>query len=355
MGAWGPATGDFGRVSDDDDVVAAAELFRGRPTMVLTGAGMSTGSGLPDYRGRDAVPRSPMTYQEFVSSDLSRRRYWARSTVGWRWFGRARPGVTHDALARIGQLTTLTGVVTQNVDGLHQEAGTRPVVDLHGNLARVVCLDCDATSERHHLQTRLLDLNPEFATQLDDLADEARSAPDGDAEVDRTETFRYPGCELCAGMLKPDVVFFGENAHRDVVAHARDLLDRADVLVVLGSSLTVMSGLRFVRWAVRDGKDVVIAGDGATRGDDLATLRLHGRLEDLLPRWVEHLSGRPSARPAAAGPSRPRPPPCGGSPTPARAPVAELVGVGETWLETRLLDERHPTPSRPPSSAAGSR
>lgn len=288
--AWGPGTGNFGRQSHRDDLDAAADLFRGRPTMVLTGAGMSTGSGLPDYRGRDAVPRSPMMFQEFVGSDLSRRRYWARSTVGWRSFDAARPNEAHHLLARLGELTPLTGIITQNVDGLHQEAGSHPVVDLHGNLDRVVCLECDHIFDRRDLQEQFLHLNPGVAAHLDQLAADASTAPDGDAEVDRTQDFVYPECPICGGMLKPDVVFFGENAHRDVVARANRLLDVSDVLLVLGSSLTVMSGLRFARRAAREGKDVIIANDGATRGDDVATLRLHGRLQDILGHWV-HLLG----------------------------------------------------------------
>lgn len=288
--AWGPGTGDFGRASHDDDLAAAADLFRGRPTMVLTGAGMSTASGLPDYRGRDAVPRSPMMYQEFVGSDLSRRRYWARSTVGWPSFAAARPNEAHRLLAHLGQLTPLTGVVTQNVDGLHQEAGSRPVVDLHGNLARVACLECGHIFDRHRLQAQFLALNPRFAAQLGQLAADASAAPDGDAEVDRTQDFAYPDCPICGGMLKPDVVFFGENAHREVVAEANRVLDRSDVLLVLGSSLTVMSGLRFARRAAREGRDVIIGNDGATRGDDVATLRIHGRLQQVLEFWVSHLT-----------------------------------------------------------------
>ena len=287
--SWGPGTGGFGRRSHDDDLAAAADLFRGRPTMVLTGAGMSTGSGLPDYRGRDAVPRCPMTYQEFVGSDLSRRRYWARSTVGWRWFAGARPNAAHHALADLGALTPLTGVVTQNVDGLHQAAGSRPVLDLHGALDRVICLDCRDLVDRHRMQEQLLALNPRFAGRLDELAVESRTAPDGDAEVDRTEDFAYPDCPRCGGMLKPDVVFFGENADRAVVERAMSLLDQAAALLVLGSSLSVMSGLRFVRRAVQRGIDVLIVNDGATRGDELATLRIHGRLEDVLSRWAEEL------------------------------------------------------------------
>ncbi|GAA4888329.1 NAD-dependent protein deacetylase [Tessaracoccus lubricantis] len=289
--AWGPGTGDFGRVSHDDDLLAAADIFRGRPTMVLTGAGMSTGSGLPDYRGRDAVPRSPMMFQEFVGSDLSRRRYWARSTVGWRSFSSAEPNEAHRLLAELGRLTPLTGVVTQNVDGLHQKAGSHPVLDLHGNLAQVLCLECGHLFDRHALQQRFLELNPRFAAQLDQLAADAMTAPDGDAEVDRTQDFTCPDCAICGGMLKPDVVFFGENAHRDTVTAANALLDASDVLLVLGSSLTVMSGLRFARRAAREGKEVIIANDGSTRGDDVATLRIHGRLEPTLRRWISLLTG----------------------------------------------------------------
>lgn len=287
--AWGPGDGGFGRVSPDADLTAALNLFRGRPTVVLTGAGMSTGSGLPDYRGRDAVPRSPMTFQEFTGSDLSRRRYWVRSTVGWNWFEAARPGLAHLALAGLGRHTPLTGVITQNVDGLHQAAGSEPVVDLHGNLARVVCLGCGRLSGRAELQVRLLELNPEVAARLGDLSERARTAPDGDAEVEGMTGFTYPACPVCGGMLKPDVVYFGENARREVVEAANALFDAAEVLLVLGSTLTVMSGLRFARQAVKQGKDVIIAGDGVTRADDLATLRIHGRLEHILPFWADAL------------------------------------------------------------------
>ena len=292
-GAWCPSTGGHGRVSEGPDLAAGLDLFRGRPTMVLTGAGMSTGSGLPDYRGPDAVPRSPMTFQEFVGSELSRRRYWARSTVGWRSFGRARPNAAHLALAELARHTPITGVVTQNVDGLHQLAGSAPVVDLHGNLADVICLGCGARSTRADLHADLLHLNPRYAEQLINLAEDARTAPDGDAEVDRTEDFRYPACAGCGGMLKPDVVFFGENAHRSTVAAANALLDDADALLVLGTSLTVMSGLRFVRRGVREGREVVILNDGATRGDDLASLRLHGRLEEVLGAWARITAAHP--------------------------------------------------------------
>ena len=286
--AWQPSTG-FGRVSPDVDVVAAAETLRGRPTMFLTGAGMSTASGLPDYRGPDAAVRFPMTYQEFVSSDVARRRYWARSTVGWLSFRRARPNEAHRLLAELEGVVPVTAVVTQNVDRLHQRAGSRDVVELHGSLDRAVCLSCGHAVGRVEMQDRLLALNPDVAPRLRHLAATSEQAPDGDAEVEGTDSFEYPSCPECGGLLKPDVVFFGENARPEVVSLAFDALDRAESLVVLGSSLTVMSGLRFVRRAARDGKDVVIVNDGDTRGDELATLRIHGRLAQVLATWHEVL------------------------------------------------------------------
>lgn len=287
--AWEPL-GGFGRVSPDHVVVAAADVLREHPSLVLTGAGMSTGSGLPDYRGPDAKVRNPMTYQEFVGSDLARRRYWARSTVGWLAFGSAEPNRSHRLLAELETCVQLTGVVTQNVDGLHQAAGSSEVVDLHGSLDGARCLACGLAVHREDLQDRMLRLNPDLVGRLQELASRSASAPDGDAEVERTETFAYPDCPRCGGILKPDVVFFGENARPEVVERAFDLLARAGALVVLGSSLTVMSGLRFVRRASRDGKPVVIVNDGDTRGDSHATLRVHGRLEDVLARWLQLLN-----------------------------------------------------------------
>lgn len=286
---WAPGAGGFGLSSSDEVRGRALEALRGRPTLVLTGAGMSTGSGLPDYRGRDAVPRHPMTFQEFVGEELSRRRYWARSFVGWRAFQRARPNAAHRALARLGGLTPLTAVVTQNVDELHQAAGSRPVIDLHGRLSLVVCLGCQRAIRRSDLQDDLAELNPGFVARLDELARDATQAPDGDAEVDRTSSFRYPDCAACGGMLKPEVVFFGENAQRAVLARALAAAEVAEAVLVLGSSLSVMSGLRFVRAAARDGKPVVIVNDGHTRGDDLATVRVHGRLDIVLSDWVRAL------------------------------------------------------------------
>ena len=285
---WGPMEGaHYGRRSAPGEVDAGLALLPDRPVAVLTGAGMSTGSGLPDYRGRDAVPRSPMTYQEFMGHDLARRRYWARSTVGWEQFRTARPGRAHRLLAALGDtLFSPTAVITQNVDGLHQAAGSDPVIDLHGRLDRVRCQHCDALSSRRLLHERMLMMNPELAARLPELAADAAQAPDGDAEVDRTSTFRYPPCPLCGGILKPDVVFFGESARREVVTAAFTALEAAQALLVLGSSLTVQSGLRFVRAAVRTGTPIVIVNDGPTRADSLATLRVHGRIEDILAVWA---------------------------------------------------------------------
>lgn len=286
---WGPGAG-YGRSSGPEVVDAALRAFAHRPTMFLTGAGISTASGLPDYRGQGARVRHPMTYQEFVGSDVARRHYWARSFVGWHSFRRAVPNESHTLLARLQDLTPMSAVVTQNVDGLHQLAGSRDVIDLHGSLARVTCLGCGHVVGRDRLQEQLLGLNPGFAARLEWLSRDADHAPDGDAVVDRTGSFEYPACESCGGMLKPDVVFFGENADPSVVNRAFEALERSEALVVLGTSLTVMSGLRFVRRAARDGLSVVIVNDGDTRGDEHAVHRIHGRLSPVLGRWREALS-----------------------------------------------------------------
>jgi NAD-dependent SIR2 family protein deacetylase len=261
-------------------------LVAGHRWVALTGAGMSTDSGIPDYRGPSAPPSNPMMYDEFVSDHANRQRYWARSMLGWQSFGRAVPNAGHRAL--VGA-PGLAGVVTQNVDGLHEAAGSPTVVDLHGRIDRVVCLSCRTYSPRALLQQRLQELNPDIDGYLPAGAaelDSARLRPDGDAVVDRWHDFRVAPCEVCGGILKPDVVFFGESAGRDVVASAYELVDAADALVVLGSSLTVMSGLRFVRHASRLGKPVAIINRGPTRGDDLATVRLDAGTTETLTAWL---------------------------------------------------------------------
>ncbi len=264
---------------DLDDLVS---LLADRSWVALTGAGMSTDSGIPDYRGPSAPVATPMMYDEFVGDESNRRRYWARSMLGWQSFGRAVPNAGHAALVGAAGLL---GVVTQNVDGLHEAAGSDPVVDLHGRIDRVVCLSCCTYSSRADLQVRLQTLNPSIDGYLPAGAaelDSARLRPDGDAVVDNWQDFEVPPCEVCGGVLKPDVVFFGESAGREVVTAAYGLVDAAEVLVVLGSSLTVMSGLRFVRHASRAGTPIAIINRGPTRGDDLATVRIDGGTTETL-------------------------------------------------------------------------
>jgi NAD-dependent SIR2 family protein deacetylase len=246
------------------------DLLADRPLVVLTGAGCSTDSGIPDYRGPGAPARMPMTYQEFVSGPVPRQRYWARSHVGWGRMRRAEPNAGHRALARIDPDL----LITQNVDGLHERAGSRHVVALHGRIADVVCLTCRAVTSRGALHQRLTTLNPAFAS----LHAQADMRPDGDVELDATDGFVLADCRECGGVLKPHVVFFGENVPPDRVQRCYDAVDalatNAGALLVAGSSLTVMSGLRFVKRAAKAAVPVVIVNRGATRGDDLATYRL---------------------------------------------------------------------------------
>lgn len=260
------------------------ELLAGRPLVALTGAGLSTDSGIPDYRGPGSPARRPMTYQEFVSGEAARRRYWARSHVGWARMAHAAPNAGHRAIAALEQEGILRGSITQNVDGLHGDAGSREVIDLHGRIDTVVCLGCRARSPRAELQDRFTALNPGFAE-----ATGLRAAPDGDAELDATDGFRLVACPGCGGTLKPDVVFFGENVPRDRVARAYAMVDGmagGGALLVAGSSLTVMSGLRFVRHAHKIDVPVVIVNRGATRGDELATALVDAGCSEFLPALV---------------------------------------------------------------------
>ena len=237
---------------------------------MLTGAGLSTDSGIPDYRGPGAPARMPMTYQEFVSGPEAQQRYWARSHLGWGRMKGADPNDGHLALARLDPEL----LITQNVDGLHEQAGSRRLVALHGRIADVICLGCRSTSARVALQARLTELNPGYAERHADVL----TRPDGDVELDDTADFVVPGCSSCGGVLKPDVVFFGENVPAPRVercyAAVDGLVASGGALLVAGSSLTVMSGFRFVRRAARAGTPVVIVNRGATRGDDLATYKL---------------------------------------------------------------------------------
>jgi NAD-dependent SIR2 family protein deacetylase len=252
-------------------VVATAELLRGRSWVALSGAGMSTDSGIPDYRGPTSIRATPMQYSEFISSAEAQRRYWARSYLGWRRIGRAEPNSGHRALADL-QASGLAGVITQNVDGLHTAAGSRRVINLHGDIASVVCLECGDRSARSALQSRLAGANPQLKEPQ--ILEHAELRPDGDAVVEDWRRFRLVGCVHCGGRLKPDVVFFGESVPRPRVEAAYALVERAAILVVLGSSLTVMSGLRFVRHNVKHQRPVVIINRGPTRGDEVASLKI---------------------------------------------------------------------------------
>ena len=259
------------------------DLVRGRTVVALTGAGCSTESGIPDYRGEGRpARRAPIQYREFVTSEAARRRYWARAVLGWRAVAEARPNPAHHALAALEEAGVVAGVITQNVDGLHRAAGSRRLIELHGSLARVRCLGCGARCARDELQRRLLDANPGWLDRA------AAAAPDGDAVLpdEVTTAFRVDGCRRCGGVLKPDVVFFGENVPPPVVADAWALFDRAELLLVVGSSLAVFSGYRFVLRAAERGVPVAIVNRGPTRGDDRAAVRVDGAAGTLLPALV---------------------------------------------------------------------
>jgi NAD-dependent SIR2 family protein deacetylase len=249
--------------------------------VILSGAGLSTESGIPDYRGpRGAKARrpEPTSFSEFTSSAAARQRYWARSHAGWPVFARALPNAGHRAIAALQQAGLVSGIITQNVDGLHHAAGSDQVLDLHGRLCRVVCLSCGASTSRAELQARLDAANPGRTGVT------AGVKPDGDADLPEhaVEEFVVVTCDRCGGTLKPDVVFFGENVPADRVAAGYRLLDRAHSLLVLGSSLTVFSGRRFVLRAVANSLPVAIVNDGPTRADELAAVRLAARLGTVL-------------------------------------------------------------------------
>jgi NAD-dependent SIR2 family protein deacetylase len=251
----------------------AAFIRAHAPLFVLTGAGVSTDSGIPDYRDRDGNWKraEPIRYQRFVRDAAARQRYWARSFVGWPRVAAARPNATHRALAVLERRGIVTQLVTQNVDGLHQRGGARRVLDLHGRLDVVDCLDCGCRLSRERMQALLASHNPDCMP----VAPE-QSAPDGDVLLgDAVQArFQVPDCPHCGGMLKPAVVFFGENVPRPRVAHAMSQLARARGLLVVGSSLTVFSGYRFCRQAAQAGQPIAILNRGRTRADDLARLRL---------------------------------------------------------------------------------
>ena len=266
-----------------------SELVGDGDVVVLSGAGLSTDSGIPDYRGATGSLRrhTPMTYQTFTRDPRGRHRYWARSYVGWRQIASARPNAGHHAVAELGRAGLVAGVITQNVDGLHQAAGTRDVVELHGGLDRTVCLGCGDVASRSDLDQRLRAANPHFGPRTDEVN------PDGDAELpdDVLDGFVMVGCLACgSGPLKPDVVFFGETVPRDRVDECYARVEDAGSLLVLGSSLTVMSGYRFVLRAAELGIPVAIVTVGPTRGDGKADIRVDAPLGLVLPELARRLA-----------------------------------------------------------------
>jgi NAD-dependent SIR2 family protein deacetylase len=254
------------------DLDALVRFVAGAPRLfVLTGAGCSTESGIPDYRDDEGEwkRREPIRYAEFVRSATARQRYWARSLVGFPAMDAAQPSASHAALAGLESDGRIERLVTQNVDGLHQAAGSERVIDLHGRVSAVTCLGCSAPSERADLQRRLVESNPGWADA------EAALAPDGDADLEReTGTFEVPACRSCGGVLKPDLVFFGENVPAPRVADAYAALEQSDALLVAGTSLMLFSGLRFVRAAVAQGMPIAIINRGRTRADEHVPLRV---------------------------------------------------------------------------------
>lgn len=279
--AWTPAE----RTQPDHDLperaAALADLLRDRRATILTGAGISTPSGIPDYRGPDSPARTPMTYQQFVGDPAFRRHYWARNHLGWRHMEAARPNAAHLLLADWERRGLVAGVVTQNVDLLHLKAGSRRLVDLHGTYAVVTCLGCGLRQSRWALHEELDRLNPGFAERVASRG-AIEVAPDADAVLEDTADFRMVDCRRCAGVLKPDIVYFGENVPAHRVHEANALIDESDLVVVVGSSLTVRSGYRFVRRATTTDTPVAVVNRGHTRAHAEATLTVDGDCVEVL-------------------------------------------------------------------------
>ena len=273
------------------DAPALVALLAGRRVAVLTGAGISTDSGIPDYRGPDSPPANPMTIRQFTSSPEYRRRYWARNHVGWRHMAAAGPNAGHRALAALERAGVVTGVITQNVDLLHTKAGSRRVINLHGSYARVVCLNCGHAMARAALAEQLEQANPGFTERAETLGALA-VAPDADATLTDTDSFRFVDCPACGGILKPDIVYFGESVAKEVVAQCYQLIEGSDALLVAGSSLAVFSGYRFVRHAAALALPIAIVNRGATRGDDLATVKVEAGCSPTLTLLADELSSR---------------------------------------------------------------
>lgn len=259
----------------------AREKLAGKKVLALTGAGISTDSGIPDYRGQGRVARHPMTFDVFMGSKDAQVRYWARSFIGWNRIAEAQPNRGHFAIAQAESLGKIFQVITQNVDQLHQKAGARNVIDLHGRLDQVRCMSCELSLSRMHMDQMLAELNPNISRTGD-----FEFTPDGDAEVEAAADFKVPPCPKCKGVLKPDVVFFGESVPNATVELAMKKLDEADALLVAGTSLTVNSGLRFARRAARANKPIIIVNIGSTKADELATAKIEANTSLALERLL---------------------------------------------------------------------
>ena len=262
-------------------IEVARRSLAGKKLWVITGAGISTDSGIPDYRGEGRVARHPMTYDIFLGSFEAQQRYWARSYVGWSRIALAKPNPGHFALASAESQGALSYLITQNVDGLHQEAGSKSVIDLHGRLDRVICLGCQKIISRTEMDERLKELNPEISKDSN-----VEFTPDGDAEIEGTQDFKVPACGKCSGILKPDVIFFGESVPTDRVELALSQLADCDAVLVAGSSLTVNSGFRFIKQASKSGKPIVIVNIGPTRADQLAIAKIEANTSLALERLL---------------------------------------------------------------------
>ena len=256
---------------------AAERLLAGRRVAVLTGAGVSTDSGIPDYRGAGAPVRTPMTFSTFLADERARKRYWAGSHLGWNHFSSAEPNAGHLALAELEERGVVTGVVTQNVDGLHARAGSRRVVELHGAMRRVTCLVCGQIFARADIAARMTRDNPWLGDP-----DAIQTGPDGDVEIESVEAMIVPECTVCGGMLKPEVVFFGEFVPRAVFASARAIVAGSEALVIAGSSLVVNSGIRLLDQAAKRRMPIVIVNRGETRGDARASLKIDAGTSEVL-------------------------------------------------------------------------
>jgi NAD-dependent SIR2 family protein deacetylase len=267
-----------------DDIDRAADLLTGRRFAVLTGAGVSTDSGIPDYRGEGAPVRTPMTFQQFLSGEEFRKRYWAGSHLGWRAFRSATPNEGHRALADLEISGNVNGIITQNVDGLHLRAGSLRVVDLHGSMDRVHCLNCGQVFARESVAEQIDALNPWL-----DAPGAVELAPDGDVEVHEVGRFQLPACTVCGGTLKPDVVFFGEFVPLEKFSEAAALVRGADALVIAGSSLVVNSGIRLLEQATRRKLPVVVINRGETKGDSRAAVKIAAGTSETLSALRAHL------------------------------------------------------------------